>query len=90
MIVQAEFPKHWEAASHKFRRYDNRACTRCGWSGHDGQMRPLRTFMGDGFYPGGCPNCDAENSPLGQTIIKRGEGFTVVEVPTTQGEKTNG
>lgn len=58
-------------------KHDNRHCTKCGWTGHAGQMRRLPAIMG-GTYPGGCPECDAENLPFGRNVIKPADGFTVV------------
>jgi len=78
--LEAEFPAHWDAAPHKWRRYDNKVCKACGWEGHEGEMRPMRTLMGNGSYPGGCPNCEAANQPLGRTVIDRREGFTLVPI----------
>ena len=77
--VRADYPDRWQDAPHRYRRFENKVCTACGWEGHEGQMKPLRTLMGDGHYPGGCPSCPAENLPLGRRVIERGEGFTIVE-----------
>lgn len=77
--VRTDTPDHWTGAPHRYRRFDNMHCKSCDWRGHEGQMRPLRTLMGDGTYPGGCPKCPAENTPLGQRRIERAEGFTLVE-----------
>lgn len=85
--VRAEFPTHWAGTPQRFRRYDNRECTACGWAGHEGQMRPMRTLMGNGSYAGGCPDCPAENLPLGRTIIKTVPGFTLVERPAPSPSK---
>src|SRR5690606_2734789 len=63
----------------RYRRHQNRRCTKCGWSGHEGEMRRLRTLLGDGSYPGGCPNCDAANVFLAGNVIERLDGFTIVE-----------
>ncbi|HEY9219575.1 MAG TPA: hypothetical protein VIO94_16120 [Phenylobacterium sp.] len=76
---RVDCPDHWAAAPHRFRRFDNKTCTACGWEGHEGQMRPRRTLMGDGTYPGGCPNCPAENAPLSRAVIVSRDGFTLVE-----------
>jgi hypothetical protein len=63
----------------RWKRYDNRECTKCGWKGHKGQMLPRPALMG-GFYPGGCPNCEAENVMFGPMKIKIADGFELVEV----------
>jgi len=76
--LKAEFPKHWEAAPHKWKRYDNQKCNGCGWVGHEGQMIHLHAIMG-GTYPGQCPKCGAQNVFLGRRNIESIEGFTMVE-----------
>jgi hypothetical protein len=78
--LRAELPERLTGSPPRFERHDNRRCTSCGWEGHEGEMRRLLTLFGDGRYPGGCPNCSAENKPLGPTVIESREGFTVVEV----------
>ncbi len=45
-----------------------RRCTRCEWSGHEGQMGRLPTLMGSGTYPGVCPSCKAKD------VLFSGEG----------------
>lgn len=62
-----------------FKRFDKRHCTKCGWLGHEGEMRKIPTLFGEGYYPGGCPSCDATNR-LGQAVIEGAEGFEIVEV----------
>jgi len=77
--VKAEIPEAITGKAPRFKRFDNAHCTACGWTGHEGQMRPRRTLMGDGRYPGGCPACPAENAPLGRTVIQTTKlGFTLV------------
>lgn len=80
--IDADYPKYWVEAPHRFRRFENKTCTACGWEGHEGQMRQARTLMGDGFYPAGCPACPAENRILGTSVIKPRDGFTLVETLT--------
>lgn len=78
--VPAQVPDKLRAEGEPVRlRHNNVECTKCGWEGHEGQMRRKRTLMGDGTYPAGCPECDAENG-FGRTLIETTEGFTVVEV----------
>lgn len=79
--VETDCPVHWAGAPHRYRRYDNKVCTACGWEGHEGEMHHERTLMGNGTYPGGCPKCPAANAPLGRTIIDRRDGFTLVALP---------
>jgi hypothetical protein len=77
--VHAELPSELsKGKSPTYKRWDNMQCTECNWTGHEGQMRRLRTMMGDGTYPGGCPNCKAENHLFGRTIVNS-DGFTLVE-----------
>lgn len=57
-------------------------CAACGWTGHDGELGKLRTLFNDGWYPGKCPSCGAENRPLGKNLIEhKPDGFVVVPVP---------
>ena len=62
----------------RFNRFDNRRCTACGWTGHEGEMGRRRTLFDDGTYPATCPSCNAENRPFGPRIIETVDGFTVV------------
>lgn len=78
--VRAEIPTAILGAPNRLKRYGNRVCTKCGWTGHEGQMRQRHTLMGDGKYFAGCPNCKAENLFLGPDLIKSADGFQVVEV----------
>lgn len=59
-------------------KHNNRRCPQCGWEGHEGECRKLRTLMGDGWYPGGCPSCDFEAGLLGRQFENL-DGFTLVE-----------
>ena len=61
----------------KWRRLRNRKCTKCGWSGHEGEMKKERALMGDGWYPAGCPNCTARNG-FGYSEIDIADGYTMV------------
>jgi hypothetical protein len=63
----------------RWSRFGNRRCTKCGWTGHEGQMRHRVTVFGDGTYPAGCPECDAENLALGRMLVEIADGFTMVE-----------
>lgn len=61
----------------RWRRYDNRVCTKCGWTGHEGQMGRDRTVMGDGWVPSFCPVCGAGGVSLfGPRIVESASGFT--------------
>lgn len=78
--VPAEYPTHWEGAPQRWKRHDNKKCTACDWTGHEGEMARLPTVMGGGTYPGQCPECGAKNEWLGPQNIETVDGFTVVEV----------
>lgn len=80
--IEADYPSYWSEAPHRFKRFDNKVCTACGWEGHEGEMRKARTLMGDGYYPAGCPNCTAANGPLGPWPIKPRDGHTIVDTKT--------
>lgn len=77
--VRAEVPEALHADREpRWRRFPKRACTKCGWTGHEGQMGRLRTILGDGTYPAECPTCGAANT-FGHTEVPTADGFTVVE-----------
>lgn len=75
--IKAELPQELTGVPSKYKRWDNMQCS-CGWTGHEGQMGKLQTLMGNGYYPGKCPNCKAENL-LFSREIKKADGFVVVE-----------
>ena len=79
--IRCETPEGLRNGPLRFKRWDKAHCTECDWRGHEGEMGRLRTLMGDGLYPGKCPNCAAQNQPFGRTLIKKGEGFVVVDRP---------
>lgn len=61
-----------------YKRFDNRKCERCDWTGHEGQMGKSPTMMMDGYYPSTCPQCKAQNT-FGVTYVKTVAGFTLVK-----------
>ena len=68
--VRAELPENLRSTdSPRFKRYASAECTSCGWTGHEGQMTPVRALF-EGYYPGGCPKCCAKNEPFGKIIIE--------------------
>lgn len=78
--VRAELPAELHTDGRPtFRRHARRRCPDCGWEGHEGEMRRLRTVLGDGSYPGGCPACSFESVFLGRSFESL-DGFDVVEV----------
>lgn len=78
--VRAELPKELRTeSSPAMTRWPSVECTKCGWHGHEGELRELNAVMG-GKYRGGCPECPAENTFLGPLLIKRdSKKFVVVE-----------
>jgi hypothetical protein len=88
--VEAEIPEPLRAPSAPiYKRHPRRECPECHWQGHEGEMGHLRTFMGDGTYPGKCPACGYESGPF-KALFKTLEGFVVVAAPAAepgQGEK---
>jgi hypothetical protein len=75
--VRAEVPAELAAPGRPaWKRHWLRSCPKCGWSGHEGEMRELVAVMG-GLYPGGCPSCEFESRFLGEsfTVV---DGFAVV------------
>lgn len=79
--IEAELPEALTGEPPRFKRYDNRFCTKCGWEGHEGQMRMLPALFG-GKYPGGCPECDASNVFMGSRDIEARKGYTLDATPT--------
>lgn len=87
--VKAELPEQLRAAGvAPWKRWRLATCHDCGWSGHEGQLRLLRTPLGDGYYRGGCANCSAENT-LGRHPVEFGAGFAVVPVERGMKEGPN-
>ena len=78
--VHAELPEELTGVPPRHKCFRRQKCTRCGWEGHEGQMRKLPTLTGDGAYYGGCPNCPAQNG-LFCMVIQTQPGFVVVDVP---------
>lgn len=77
--VEAQVPERLRAEGEPERvKYDRKRCTACGWQGHEGEMGRLRTLMGDGAYPGKCPECGVEQQPLGRRVFESVDGFVVV------------
>lgn len=74
--VQAKLPEELRGET-TYDKKDNMECTKCGWTGHEGEMGMLQAIMG-GEYPGQCPKCDAQNLPFGRNYIEIRKGFTIV------------
>lgn len=78
--VQAELPEGLTGVPPKFKKYNNRKCNNCGWTGSERLMRKERTLMGDGWYPAYCPQCSSKNPIFGPTIIESASGFEIYPV----------
>lgn len=74
--VKAEIPEALLGRPSTWKWKQNRECTQCGWSGHEGQMIEERTIMGDGWYPAKCPKCNAGGAF--SSAVKLADGFTLV------------
>lgn len=83
--VRAAIPKEISGEEPRFVWYTRRRCKKCGWTGHTGQLGKLRTLIGDGYYPGKCPACGAENSAFLPQNIETLEGFEVVRLAGEEG-----
>lgn len=79
--VRAELPERLTGTPPRWRKFDKRVCSVCGWSGHEGEMGKLRTLLGDDTYYGQCPQCAARNE-FGSEKIRSVDGFVVVEAVT--------
>jgi hypothetical protein len=75
--IECSTPKHWTEIKQRYIRHPKMQCTECGWEGHEGEMLPKLTLIGDGHYPGGCPKCPAVNT-LFLTKIKSMGGHVMV------------
>ncbi len=75
-----ELPEHLTGFPPRFKKYDNRKCSKCGWIGSERLMGRKRTMIGDGWYPASCPECKAENAFFGPTIIGSADGFELFPV----------
>ena len=83
--IKAEVSESITGKPSRFKKCANKECSECGWKGHEGQMSKRMTLIGNGYYPAVCPNCGAENIPLGPTKVKDVDGFTLVEVEVLGG-----
>lgn len=76
--VEAELPKELTAVGRPpQKRYRNRECGKCGWTGHEGQMGRSPGLMGPGSYPSTCPKCKTMNAIFGGDVVKLADGYTV-------------
>lgn len=77
--VEAEIPTSITGKPPEFKKYDNRKCTVCGWTGHEGLMGRSCTLMGDGTYPSTCPKCNQKDG-LFEHKINSAPGFAVLPI----------
>ena len=77
--VRAQIPETITGHKPRYVKRRNRTCTKCGWAGHEGEMRQILKLLGNGRFPGGCPECDAENGIGNLFAIELAPGFVVVE-----------
>lgn len=81
--VRAEVPDVLAAAGRpRWRKHRLARCTKCGWSGHEGQMGLLPALL-QGKYPGQCPSCGVKREPLGPDPFEHPPGFEVAEEVST-------
>ncbi len=73
----------------RYERYERRECPECAWQGHEGEMGRLRTLMGDGTYPGKCPQCGFESHFIGKQFNTL-DGFVVLDALTATSTATSG
>jgi hypothetical protein len=76
--VKAEIAEGITGHPPKWKRFPKRRCRKCGWEGHEGQMRRRPCLMGDGTYPAGCPKCDAANILFAGSEVETVAGFELV------------
>jgi len=79
--VKAQIPSN--VTGHK-PTYLRMTCTKCSWIGLESEMGKLPAIMGNGYYPGKCPSCGAENQLFSRNI----EAVSPVEyavVPNKEG-----
>jgi hypothetical protein len=77
--IQVQPPKHWEAMQPRWEKQKIMHCLKCDWRGSEDKMTRRSTLMGDGTYPSGCPECRAENTPLGKRLIEDAGEFIMIE-----------
>ena len=69
--VKAELPRQLRTEGQPvYKRWKRHTCSQCGWKGHEGEMKLLRTLFADGWYHGECPSCGAKNLPFGNTLVE--------------------
>lgn len=80
--IKAEISEKITGEKPQYRKVAIRHCKKCGWTGLESEMGKSRTLMGDGYYPSTCPNCKAENRPMGNTYVESTGKWEVVNVNT--------
>jgi hypothetical protein len=67
-MLEVDAPEVLLGQPAKWKKWMKAECTACGWMGHEGDF-DLGPAIMRGKYRGQCPECKAENKPLGKTII---------------------
>lgn len=76
--VRAQLPDDLRAeGAQRYVRRENRRCTKCGWTGHEGQMGMAPSLMGP-LYPATCPQCHAGGGFFSRDV-EAVDGYVVVE-----------
>lgn len=68
--VEAQIPEQISGKPAVFRRFPVERCE-CGWMGSADEMGTKPTMMGDGYYPGACPQCGTEQTVMGRRVFER-------------------
>ena len=74
--TKAEIPEKLTGIAPRWKWQQKRLCTKCGWTGHEGEMVRERTLVGDGWYPAKCPKCGAGGGF--SNAVKIADGFDLI------------
>jgi hypothetical protein len=66
--IKAEIHKGITGEEPRYKRLRDRKCSKCEWTGHEGEMGRRPTIMGNGSYPAICPKCGAGDKYFDKTI----------------------
>lgn len=82
--IKAQIPSVITGHKPTYIRTKKMHCKKCEWLGLEAEMGKLPALMGNGFYPGKCPSCGAENqlfttnietaTPLEYAVVVNREG----------------
>jgi predicted nucleic-acid-binding Zn-ribbon protein len=73
-------PSEITGVNPQVKRVDVMHCKKCDWRGPESDMGLMRTLMGDGFYHGKCPKCEAKNMLFVHEIETVSGQFVLVPV----------